>query len=435
MLAALGSLAFHTLLMVVMGGHTVSHRVATEVAVAGSGQGGEAPMDPKCLVEEGLAYAARFTTCLAPWTQDRPACFAALSASWGESLTACRNMAHEVEITMIEAAPLIPGAQPVTAEVDPIKIEEAKKEEAKLEGQVVEIAPPKVEVHPDQSKYLAEYDSKVEHETKKSGVPEERAGEVAPAATSPAPKDAQVASPRPIAQTESGTGAAGNTAPKVPSVAAGRPGETAGAAAKPEGGAEAGLNPEEGGLLQKLGGGGGKPGAEPRPAPGDSGAGGDGRALSMRDLRPSGAALERAASGTFDALPDVDEGDDTGLNTKRFTYAGFYNRVKRSVADNWRPADLYRMRDPSGKIYGYKDRMTLLKVSLSADGRLANVIVEKACGVDFLDEEAVRAFKAAGPFPHPPQGLVDKDSKLITFSFGFQFQINDGGNWKLFRYR
>ena len=40
------------------------------------------------------------------------------------------------------------------------------------------------------------------------------------------------------------------------------------------------------------------------------------------------------------------------------------------------------------------------------------------CGVTALDEEAVRAFRSAGPFPNPPEGLIQKDN-LITFVFGF----------------
>jgi hypothetical protein len=34
----------------------------------------------------------------------------------------------------------------------------------------------------------------------------------------------------------------------------------------------------------------------------------------------------------------------------------------------------------------------------------------------------VRAFRSAGPFPNPPDGLVQKDN-LITFAFGFTCQL------------
>jgi hypothetical protein len=105
------------------------------------------------------------------------------------------------------------------------------------------------------------------------------------------------------------------------------------------------------------------------------GDGGDGKPKT--DLRPSGDALAKVAVGTYDKLDDIDEGDDTLLNTKRFKYASFFNRVKRAVWENWHADRVYSIRDPDGRIYGIKDRLTVLKVSLRADGSLANVIIEK----------------------------------------------------------
>ncbi len=39
-----------------------------------------------------------------------------------------------------------------------------------------------------------------------------------------------------------------------------------------------------------------------------------------------------------------------------------------------------------------------------------------------LDDEAVRAFHAAGPFPNPPDGLIKNN--MITFAFSFHFEIS-----------
>jgi outer membrane biosynthesis protein TonB len=59
--------------------------------------------------------------------------------------------------------------------------------------------------------------------------------------------------------------------------------------------------------------------------------------------------------------------------------------------------------------------------------------VIRGSGVDFLDDEAIRAFTAAAPFPNPPSVLRGDDGN-ITFNFGFYFEI-DGGHeaWKIFR--
>jgi len=154
-------------------------------------------------------------------------------------------------------------------------------------------------------------------------------------------------------------------------------------------------------------------------------------------LRPSEELLERAVGGgSVDHIEDADEGEFTSLNSRKWKYATFFNRMKRQVAQNWHPDQVYLRRDPNGNIYGTRDRLTVLRVSLNPNGSVAKIYIAKQCGVDFLDDEAVRAFQEAQPFPNPPGGLVDPGSNLITFSFGFHFQIGgDRSRWKVFRYQ
>ena len=68
--------------------------------------------------------------------------------------------------------------------------------------------------------------------------------------------------------------------------------------------------------------------------------------------------------------------------------------------------------------------MTVLQVALQPDGSLKSVEVSRSSGVDFLDVEAVAAFRRAGPFPNPPRGLVDGDTGLIDFPFGFHIEFS-----------
>ena len=104
------------------------------------------------------------------------------------------------------------------------------------------------------------------------------------------------------------------------------------------------------------------------------------------------------------------------------------------MAQSWHPDVVYGMHDPSGNVYGSKDRVTVLQVSLTPTGSVAKVYVVKASGVEFLDDEAERAFREAQPFPNPPSALVDARSNMITFSFGFNFQIGgDRSTWRVFR--
>jgi TonB family protein len=145
------------------------------------------------------------------------------------------------------------------------------------------------------------------------------------------------------------------------------------------------------------------------------------------NLTPSAEQLDKIAGGPApDMVDNVEKGDSTFLNTREWRYASFFNRVKQEVAAQWKPNDVLRRRDPSGAMFLFKDRYTLLGVKLKEDGRLADVWVERSSGVDFLDEEAITAFQKAEPFPNPPHGLVD-DRGEIQFAFGFFLETDHGG--------
>ena len=133
-----------------------------------------------------------------------------------------------------------------------------------------------------------------------------------------------------------------------------------------------------------------------------------------------------------DHLQDVEEGDGTYLNTREWKYASFFNRVKQSVGQQWRPQSTLRLRDPTLQIYGGRDRYTIVQVTLSPEGRLKDVYVEKSCGVDFLDLEAIKAFERASPFPNPPPGLLAADS-TVRFQFGFFLEMSGRPGLRLFR--
>lgn len=136
--------------------------------------------------------------------------------------------------------------------------------------------------------------------------------------------------------------------------------------------------------------------------------------------------------GTIDYL-DVAEGERTLMNRRRVNYADFFERIKVGVANHWQPGRVYRQRDPSGKIYGVGARLTILNVTLRGDGTLAELFVEQPSGLDFLDDEAVRAMKTASPFPNPPEGLKGLDG-TVQFRFGFHFEVSSR-KFRVFRYR
>lgn len=157
-----------------------------------------------------------------------------------------------------------------------------------------------------------------------------------------------------------------------------------------------------------------------------SGAGGKGL-----NLFPSGAAIGRIVGGPApDHIEGVDEGEGTFLNTREWRHASFFNRVKRAVSLTWDPNTVLRARDPSGKVYAWKDRYTLVSVTLRSDGSLVDVFVEQSSGVDFLDREAVSAFERAQPFPNPPRAMLDESG---TIRFGFGFHVYSESTMRVFR--
>jgi TonB family protein len=159
---------------------------------------------------------------------------------------------------------------------------------------------------------------------------------------------------------------------------------------------------------------------------------GNGGTQAHLNLSPSQSVLDQIAGAPAnDHLEGIDEGEGTYLNTREWKFAGFFNRVKQTVGEHWDPGTVMRRRDPSGDMYGWRDRRTILAVTLDKQGEVSDLSVEKSSGVDFLDEEAMAAFKRSQPFPNPPPALVDQDGQ-IKFSFGFYLQMNSGG-LQLFR--
>lgn len=130
---------------------------------------------------------------------------------------------------------------------------------------------------------------------------------------------------------------------------------------------------------------------------------------------------------------DVAEGDKDLVNRKRFRYWAFFDRMKAAVARQWRPNEVYMRNDPRRQVYGVEDRLTILKVILNGDGSLRSLFVEKPSGVPFLDQEAMRAFRAASPFPNPPEAIKD-ETGAVSLRFGFFLDIKSRGS-RIIRFR
>jgi TonB family protein len=142
-----------------------------------------------------------------------------------------------------------------------------------------------------------------------------------------------------------------------------------------------------------------------------------------------GQALGPVAGGPMnDDLRGVEEGEETLLNSRGFKYAGFLNRVKEQVGRIWvtNVQDESTRRDPTGQLYSYKDRKTVVEFVLDGHGDLRDVKVASSSGVDYLDRVAVDSFRKAERFPNPPMGLMGSDG-LVRLPFAFTLLAAQGG--------
>ncbi len=135
-------------------------------------------------------------------------------------------------------------------------------------------------------------------------------------------------------------------------------------------------------------------------------------------LRFSDLEFSKMIKGSNDFLKDVEDGDITSLDTLAYEYSDYFLKMKSQLSKEWNPSRIYQIHDPYRKIYGVKDRYTILKVTINKDGNLDHLSIRQSSGLPFLDKEAMRAFEKAQPFKVVPQPLVAKTGNF-TILFGF----------------
>ena len=144
-------------------------------------------------------------------------------------------------------------------------------------------------------------------------------------------------------------------------------------------------------------------------------------------LAPGIEVLSQAVAGSgLDHLEGAELGQATALSTRPFAHAGFYRRVRDRVAQFWDVRGAFDHHDPQGSIYGYRDRETLVLVTLDCVGELLSTILLEESGARFLDELAVDSIAEAAPFHNPPRELCDRRRDIITFTFGFYVETDQG---------
>jgi len=152
-------------------------------------------------------------------------------------------------------------------------------------------------------------------------------------------------------------------------------------------------------------------------------------ALAPGSLAQFGVALPKPGLKPEDEMPQVVEqegaldnqvkgeyvkgykpGERTMLNTREYVFFGYFQRIRDRLDRAWEKSlrnQLVKYFYKGRQLASEMDYTTQLLVTLDHDGQVVKVQVIGQSGTRDLDDAAVKAFNQAGPFPNPPQGLVD----------------------------
>ncbi len=100
------------------------------------------------------------------------------------------------------------------------------------------------------------------------------------------------------------------------------------------------------------------------------------------------------------------------LNTKDPAYISYFNRIKQAIEQNWEYPELALR-------YGLQGRLSL-EFAVDSNGQLEQLRITRSSGSQLLDDEALRAIKAAAPFPPIPTWI-----KGNPLSISVSMEYND----------
>ena len=288
---------------------------------------------------------------------------------------------------------------------------EKKKEDNKPKGQLVDIAKPKIEKKPSKSQFLSEFDSSVENETvaKEHDDNINVRGERLKRQLATKAENVNVESDESMMMPMQ---SADSQKPEQAKAEKIKKGELKGFEGT-EGDYAAGKDKEIAGKLDAN---------DDKDEEGRVNVGGRWIPKKLLPYLNGSDAVLMGPSNDF--LEDVKKGNETYLNTRKFAYAAYFNKMKQAISRNWSPGTAIIVNDPTGRMYGRKDRFTKLQVFISDKGKLVKAKVITSCGVDFLDREAINAFKMAAPFAPPPEVLLNED-KQLEIRFGFMVTTHE----------
>lgn len=116
-----------------------------------------------------------------------------------------------------------------------------------------------------------------------------------------------------------------------------------------------------------------------------------------------------------DFVDGIQESDRTVLNTREFQFYGYFQRIRSRLDQAWIPIlreKLIAFHRSGRNLASNMEHTTRVVVSLNKKGEIVRVQMVGESGVSDLDAAAVAAFNQAGPFPNPPQGMIDHNQEV-----------------------
>jgi protein TonB len=112
--------------------------------------------------------------------------------------------------------------------------------------------------------------------------------------------------------------------------------------------------------------------------------------------RPLPTLKELLPSVTYSATNERASGP-ISLNTKDPLYVSYFNKIKQTIEQHWEYPEMALR-------YGLQGRLAL-EFTINGGGQLEGLRLIRSSGSQLLDEEALRAVKAAAPFPPIPSWI------------------------------
>lgn len=245
--------------------------------------------------------------------------------------------------------------------------------EPELDGQIVDVAKPVEEIKPEESEYLSEYNITVPDETRTDAY------KVNPEVVAPTYADESTLSQEDILDLN---------------------------VDKPSTGARVGndrFDPDRDGNLAAL----------PSPWARTNKDG-------VQDPVPASHTQSSLSGAPQNDRLDERLGDSVALNTREYVYAGYLQRIRRLVNFYWTQCvdNL-----PNSVRFAKTHYTTAVATVLDSQGALDTIDVTLESGSSELDECVVHAFKVAGPFPNPPEGLIEKDGRVYLPDMSFEVNL------------